>query len=188
MSKGPKPKSNEERFWEKVDKSGGPSACWPWTASCSGSGYGTFDVAGASKRAHRVVWEMELGPIPEGMCVMHVCDNPPCCNPAHLRLGTHADNMRDMVAKGRSASTAGDRNGARRRPDRLARGEHHGLRLHPERRARGVTHGKTNLTEDIVRAIRDADPVITQRELAALFGIHQSTVSSIKLRKTWGHI
>lgn len=96
----------EERFWSKVDKSGGPAACWPWTASVDPKGYGQFAYADGTRRsgrAHRVAWILANGPISAGMSVCHSCDNPPCCNPAHLWLGTNADNVADRVRKGRSS-------------------------------------------------------------------------------------
>ena len=88
-----------ERFWEKVDKSGD---CWLWTACLTRGGYGCFHIYGARVRAHRYSYEMANGPIPAGKIVMHSCDNPACVRPDHLSVGTHADNMADMVEKGRS--------------------------------------------------------------------------------------
>lgn len=92
--------SDEERFWSRVDRRG-PDECWPWTGSRNPAGYGAFSRGGKRSNTHRVAWEMTHGPIPGRLHVLHACDNPPCCNPAHLSLGTHEDNMADMVAKGR---------------------------------------------------------------------------------------
>lgn len=94
-----------ERWNEKVDRSGD---CWIWVgARTIASGYGVLggkDIG--TVLAHRFSYEHHIGKIPEGLFVCHRCDNPPCVNPAHLFVGTHADNMRDMVAKGRSRRPA----------------------------------------------------------------------------------
>lgn len=87
------------RFWSKVDKSGD---CWEWAAGRGSFGYGRFRALGKTDYAHRVSYGLEYGEIPDGMCVLHKCDNPPCVNPAHIFLGTKADNMADRDAKGRN--------------------------------------------------------------------------------------
>jgi hypothetical protein len=93
--------SIEDRFWQKVQKT---ASCWLWTASkFKGKGYGQFQVNGSPKRAHRVSWEFHRGPIPEGLQVLHECDNQSCVNPDHLFLGTQLANMQDKVAKNRQA-------------------------------------------------------------------------------------
>lgn len=96
-----------ERFWPKVDKRG-PHECWPWKAGTT-KGYGTLGVHpsdGFSRRqmyAHRLSWQFANGiSVPAGMLVCHSCDNPLCCNPRHLWIGTIGDNNRDMNAKKRS--------------------------------------------------------------------------------------
>jgi hypothetical protein len=90
------------RFWAKVRKGDG---CWEWQASRNSSGYGWFRFGPQGSRtptgAHRVSYVLTKGPIPEGMQVLHRCDNPPCVNPSHLFLGTNDDNHADKVAKGR---------------------------------------------------------------------------------------
>jgi hypothetical protein len=80
--------------------------CWPWPGKRLTKGYGTVQVGGKSHFTHRLMWEALNGPIPESMCILHLCDNPPCCNPKHLRLGSHLDNVADMDAKGRRATGA----------------------------------------------------------------------------------
>lgn len=97
------------RVWWHVDKSGGDVACWPWTASTTDGGYGQLKSDGRrAQRAHVAAWISTNGAIPkETPCVLHRCDNPPCCNPAHLFLGTHKDNAVDKVAKGRHTYGSG---------------------------------------------------------------------------------
>jgi len=90
----------EEEFWTIIDKQE-EGECWIWMGSVMGRGYGQAYWHGHCIGAHRVAWELTNGPIPSGMCVCHMCDNPPCCNPAHLFLGSQKDNMQDGIRKGR---------------------------------------------------------------------------------------
>lgn len=107
------------RFWSHVDIRSADE-CWPWTRSRS-QGYGRFSVGGRRGRlavASRVAYEITNGPLPLGVEARHTCDNPPCCNPAHLIPGTQAQNMADMVQRGRSPKqklTARDIRAIRRR-------------------------------------------------------------------------
>lgn len=98
-----------ERFWEKVDVRG-PNECWPWKAGIHPQGYGTFSFEGRLHIASRIAWILTRGPIPGKLQVLHHCDNPPCCNPDCLFLGTVADNMRDRDLKGRRTPLRGTAN------------------------------------------------------------------------------
>lgn len=96
------------RFWRKVDKSAGPDGCWLWTGARSGD-YGQIRVGRRKAKSSRVAWVLSHGPIPEGVgfhgtCVLHSCDNPLCVNPAHLHLGSQADNGRDASTRRRVLS------------------------------------------------------------------------------------
>lgn len=119
-----------DRIKTLCDSSGGVTACWPWIGSRKKRhGYGVVTVKGHDGKwkamgAHRAAWEVTNGPIPKGLCVLHTCDNPPCVNPSHLKLGTVQENNADKVLKGRQAR--GDSHGSRTCPDRVPRGERNG--------------------------------------------------------------
>lgn len=98
---------DDELLWARVNKNG-PNGCWIYMGACDRRGYGrpgrSMGTTGRTKRyyAHRRSYEIHKGEIPEGMLVLHKCDNPPCCNPEHLYLGRDADNARDRKARGRN--------------------------------------------------------------------------------------
>ncbi len=98
-----------ERFWSKVLMST-PDACWEWKGMRQHSGHGRISWNGRLEAAHRIAWMFTYGPIPEGKVIRHSCDNPPCCNPAHLLIGTQLDNIADRVARGRTRSAKGEAN------------------------------------------------------------------------------
>jgi hypothetical protein len=96
------------RFWSFVDVRD-EGECWPWRGACNSSGYGRFKADGKDYKAHRVSRSLLRGDVHAGVVVRHSCDNPGCCNPAHLLTGTQADNVADRQARGRQAK--GPRNG-----------------------------------------------------------------------------
>lgn len=170
-----------ERFLRHIDRSGGVDSCWLWTAAIV-RGYGAFHVIRSkSVKAHRFAYELWIGPIPEGMCVCHTCDNPRCVNPAHLWLGTNAENTHDKIAKGR-ARYIGQYN--------PARGERNGHVTHPERTLRGESQHASKLTAELVRAIRaDYGTGTTScSELGVKYGVSNSTIHRIVRRTAWAHI
>ena len=106
-----------EDFWSYVDRSAGPDGCWPWTRGRFQKGYGALTLDGRNLKSHRVALELTLGrPLADRAFACHTCDNPPCCNPAHLYEGDAASNIADMYAHGRERSLLG-----RPRPDVTAR-------------------------------------------------------------------
>lgn len=157
-------------FDSRVDRSGGPDACWPWRGVIAPNGYGHFQIAkthlGVSGLAHRYAYERAYGTLAPGTCTLHRCDVRCCVNPAHLVAGSHVENARDMVAKRRHYSVA--------RPDRAPRGE------------RNI---KAKLTSADVRSIRAAyDAGESPTVLAARFACTVATVCKVGKRQTWKHL
>lgn len=148
------------RFWSKVNVRT-PKSCWEWRGSLVG-GYGTFRVGPKVHKAHRVAWMLSCDAEVGDLHVLHRCDNPRCCNPAHLFLGTNADNVADKVSKGRQAKGLG-----------------HGVP--------GARNKQAKLTPDRVLEAKEllANGNISQREVAQRFGVSQSAISLIVLGKNW---
>ena len=155
------------RFASKVRP--GPG-CWEWQAGKSVDGYGGFHIGDEHIPAHRYAWQLEYGEIPAGMCVLHHCDNPGCVRPSHLFLGTRADNIADMVAKGRQ------RSGAHLIPNSA--------------KVRGEAHHQAKLKDDDVLAIRRlyAAGGVSQAALGGQFGVSQEIISGIVRRVGWAHV
>lgn len=91
----------EDKFLQRIDTSGGPDACHEWTHTKNLKGYGNFTSHGYTALAHRLRFAMDEPSSVNAPVIMHICDNPQCCNPRHLRAGSHSDNMLDMYAKSR---------------------------------------------------------------------------------------
>lgn len=179
---GPVPKSVAERFWKHIITH--PDGCWEWVGATKQGGYGKIGQSLPVQRtlqAHRVSWEIHYGPVPKGIDVLHTCDNPPCCRPDHLFLGTQVDNSRDMVRKGRHVSKT--------RPESLRRGDNHPFRLRPETVLRGEKNSRAKLTEETIREIRMWHQQGTsQQTIANRYGVDQTTISTVVRRKTWKHV
>jgi hypothetical protein len=109
-TKGEKLKTIQKRFEAKFEK-GGSGDCWEWTACKNRNGYGTFKLSGRRQSAHRVSYQLYVEEIPDGLHVLHRCDNPGCVRPEHLFIGTHTDNMRDCENKARRVHQSGEKNG-----------------------------------------------------------------------------
>jgi hypothetical protein len=177
----------EERFWAKVDIRG-DGECWEWRGARDRKGYGRVWLPQRMVLAHRAAWELARAAIPEGMHILHHCDHPPCCNPAHLFLGSNADNVADKVRKQRQAR--GERSGTHTHPERVPRGDRHFSRMCPERLARGERGGSAKLTQEDVEMIRYAYSTgrFTQRDIATCYAINQAHVSLIVRGKCWKHV
>lgn len=155
-------------FWRKVDQRS-TQECWKWKGTISQYGYGTAIRQAAKVRAkfqaHRLAYFLHYGVDPKDLNVLHRCDNPPCCNPNHLFLGTILDNARDMWEKGRQ-------------------------NVCPPPTKRGADHGCAKLTEAKVIAIRAAyiPFVKTQKMLARDYGVSVRLIDRILRRDLWKHI
>lgn len=152
-------KTQEERFWAKVDRRG-PDECWNWTAAVNDSGYGVMRPAGQhsgpSLRAHRYSAEL-AGMDIDGSHVLHSCDNRRCVNPAHLRPGDDAENMRDAKER--------------------------------HRIPRGSERPEARLTEPQVRRIKQLlAHGYKHKDIAAQYGVNRATITMINTGKTWDHV
>ena len=153
-------KTLAERFWTKVNKT---DTCWLWTRSLTIHGYGKIGetTTGRTLAAHRVSWELEYGPIPEGMSILHKCDTPACVRPSHLFLGSQVENMKDMTQKGR-----------RRKYDN-----------------KGELNPRARLTEaDVIAARASYRAGVRVFILAANYGVSWSTMDHVVKGKHWKNV
>jgi hypothetical protein len=145
----------ERRFWAKVEKT---EDCWIWTGARNPDGYGNVGIRKKFMKAHRVAWMITSGPIPEGMRVLHRCDNPSCVKPDHLFIGSQYDNVKDMERKNRAV------------------------------KCRGSGHSLSQFTEAQVSSFRrEWATGVTALSLCQKYGIPTSTMHYI-LHDGWKHI
>ena len=159
-----------DKLWNKVDRSGGSDACWPWTGYRTAKGYGRLYFRGRDRPdyAHRIAWELHNEIPPGAGFVCHHCDNPPCCNPAHLFLGSNSTNIKDALGKGVLIG------------------------------ARGERHPSAKLNEEKVRLIRQRFPIrgrwnggSTRDERQAManeLGVSLTAIQNVIYGQTWKHI
>lgn len=174
---------DRKRFLSRVETRG-HDECWEWKGYRDKNGYGALYINESNHRSHRVALAISGVAIPSGMCVCHTCDNPPCCNPAHLFLGTNLDNRRDMIKKGRGSS--GDSHWTQTMPHIIPRGRQHWSTRIPESICRGTDQACHKLTDDAVRFIRSSP--LPRLLLAHMFGISRRRICAVQLGKAWKHV
>jgi len=146
----------KQKFDKKVVKK---NDCWDWRGEITRHGYGAMTINGVHTNAHRVSWIIHKGKIPEGLIVCHACDNRSCCNPDHLFLGTHKDNMQDMQKKGRKVTL------------------------------KGGESNLSKLTETEVKLIvKDLAEGVQNKVISERFGVSPNAISSIRRGVSWSHI
>jgi DNA-binding XRE family transcriptional regulator len=144
----------EPAFWGRVAKGSG---CWEWSGSLDSGGYGVLGYEGQHWKAHRLAWRLTFGEIPKGIKVCHHCDNPKCCRPDHLFLGTQLHNVKDCVRKGRRFNFSGENN------------------------------GRAKLTFEDAEKIRQlyAERLLSQEAIGRAFGVSQHAISMIVRNKRY---
>jgi hypothetical protein len=151
----------EERFWNFVDKKS-QDECWHWIGQILSNGYGRISLGAkkdGSEGAHRVSWKLHnKKDIPDGMYVMHKCDNPSCVNPNHLSIGTPKDNTQDMIGKGRKKVVS----------------------------PKGEGNGKSLLDAEKVRLIRSS--TLNHAALGRQLGVSPNCIRGVRTGRTWSHI
>lgn len=164
-----------ERLISNTDKSNNPNDCWNWMKSKNGKGYGKTCSGGKLHYTHRLSWSLVNGEIPDGLFVLHKCDNPSCINPEHLFIGTQKENLEDMIKKGRNNHPTGDRHGSKTKPEKVARGEK-------------IFNSKLN--DSLVLEIRKIKKLTgaSNDAIANQYGVTPPTIRSIVNGITWTHI
>jgi hypothetical protein len=173
-----------------ADKSINSDGCWEWVGSLNPvTGYGQLSSWEIDKRvlytAHRVSFSAYIGPVPEGMYVLHRCDNRKCFNPEHLFAGSQSDNMVDMVAKNRQGAYQKPLiSWQKKNPSKVRRGKDHPM--YGKKHMAGESHPMSKLTESQALDIKHSKG--TLRAIAEKYGVSQSCVSVIRSGKHWKHL
>ena len=148
---------DSEKFWERVHVGNGDE-CWEWALKADSNGYGDYRLGpGRRYKTHRIAFFLGHGKDPGELLVCHACDNPTCCNPAHLWIGTPRDNILDCHSKGRNADVTGENNGTASMTDATAKG----------------------ILEDLVAK------EMKVKDIALKWGVHRARVTEIKMGKVW---
>lgn len=164
-----------EKFWQRVDRSAGDDACWPWLASMTRRGYGMFHLGkGNYARVNRVAWFLENGRIPDGMVIAHECDNPSCANPRHLNAISQLANIEDRNKKGRAMNGPN----APRRSLQPLKGH---------RRGEGANRAKLTAAQVIEIRAQHASGV-SIRGIGRTFGVSGASIAAIVKRRSWQHV
>jgi HNH endonuclease len=149
-----------ERLLSKIDKRG-PTECWPWIGGMGSWGYGSFYINRKNYNASRAAYILMIGPIESSLVVRHTCDNPACCNPAHLIPGTQAENLKDCRDRKRARYLTGE--------------AHH-------RSTRKLTDAQVREVKSLSRG------GLNNCQIARRFGVNNTTIRSIVIGDTWKHI
>lgn len=152
--------TSEDLFWQKVEKRGD---CWLWTGAIQRDGYAHGNIGGKTVSSHRYAYEKLVGPIPEGMDLLHSCDVRHCVNPAHLRPGTHRENMDDKMARGRAL------------PTRAKLTEEQVVEIRGKYQRTLSASGKRTLASNA-------------KELAALYGVSDGAILCAVSGRTWRNL
>jgi hypothetical protein len=164
------PESIESRFWRFISPEPN-SGCWLWSGGLDRHGYGRFPLNRRDKiAAHRLAWCLSHGDIPSGAFVLHRCDTPACCNPEHLYLGDHAQNMRDMVKRGRCNKASGER---------------HWTKAVPRSELFGGWRREKLTPADVTAIEASTEPTLT---LVRRYGVGRRYVQRIRARHTDGRL
>lgn len=180
-------KKRLSEFNSKYSKDG---SCWLWNGTKHYSGYGHFKILNKVYRAHRIMWNLTFGDIPNGKYVLHSCDIRNCVNPCHLFLGDAKTNLDDCISKGRFRVASGDKHGTKTHPEKIAKGHRHGSKTHPESFLRGESVKRSKLNNQKVLEIKRKyiPGKYGTGRLAKEYGVSQRAIYALVSGQTWKHV